>query len=265
MAAASKARWFCDRELRRCHAFSAACRLEPRSTPSTRVEVTGHYDNSVGSSDAASAGVDHAAADRGPAAAAPGQPARVRARHGRHAAQRRRQGQPVLPARLQPRPRHRLRHLGGRHAGQPAHARPRPGLHRPQLHHSRADLARRLLEGAVLRERSATSARPAARTMHYIDSAEAGHRARHAAATSATRARCSPARPRAGPASLTYGLEYLHNDGPWEVPDDFRKCNAAAALRDAGGRRQARRDRDGLQRQLELDRPGRRCAPSTTA
>ena len=31
---------------------------------------------------------------------------------------------------------------------------------------------------------------------------------------------------RAGPGTLTYGLEYLHNDGPWEVPDHFRKVNA---------------------------------------
>ena len=31
---------------------------------------------------------------------------------------------------------------------------------------------------------------------------------------------------RAGPGTLTYGLEYLHNDGPWEVPDDYRKVNA---------------------------------------
>jgi outer membrane receptor protein involved in Fe transport len=30
----------------------------------------------------------------------------------------------------------------------------------------------------------------------------------------------------AGPGVLTYGLEYLHNDGPWEVPDNFRKYNA---------------------------------------
>jgi hypothetical protein len=30
----------------------------------------------------------------------------------------------------------------------------------------------------------------------------------------------------AGPGVLTYGLEYLHNDGPWEVPDNFRKANA---------------------------------------
>jgi len=30
----------------------------------------------------------------------------------------------------------------------------------------------------------------------------------------------------AGNGALTYGLEYLHNDGPWEVPDNFRKFNA---------------------------------------
>ncbi|MFO1312325.1 MAG: TonB-dependent receptor [Burkholderiales bacterium] len=30
----------------------------------------------------------------------------------------------------------------------------------------------------------------------------------------------------AGPGNLLYGLEYLHNDGPWEVPDNFRKYNA---------------------------------------
>ena len=30
----------------------------------------------------------------------------------------------------------------------------------------------------------------------------------------------------AGPGVLTYGFEYMHNDGPWEVPNDFRKGNA---------------------------------------
>ena len=45
------------------------------------------------------------------------------ARPDRHPAQRRGQGQPVLPARLQPRPRHRPRHHGRRHAGQHAHPR----------------------------------------------------------------------------------------------------------------------------------------------
>jgi len=30
----------------------------------------------------------------------------------------------------------------------------------------------------------------------------------------------------AGPGTVTYGLEYMHSDGPWEVPNDYRKLNA---------------------------------------
>ena len=30
----------------------------------------------------------------------------------------------------------------------------------------------------------------------------------------------------AGGGKLTYGLEYLHSDGPWDVPNDYRKLNA---------------------------------------
>lgn len=33
--------------------------------------------------------------------------------------------------------------------------------------------------------------------------------------------------PRVGDGDFLYGLEYLHNDGPWTNPDDFRKINAA--------------------------------------
>ena len=29
-----------------------------------------------------------------------------------------------------------------------------------------------------------------------------------------------------GPGTFTYGLEYQHSDGPWEVPNDYRKLNA---------------------------------------
>jgi hypothetical protein len=29
----------------------------------------------------------------------------------------------------------------------------------------------------------------------------------------------------AGPGTFTYGFEYLHSDGPWDVPNDFRKLN----------------------------------------
>ena len=71
----------------------------------------------------------------------------------RHAALRRGQSQPVLPARLQPRPRHRPRHHGRRHAGQHAHPWPRPGLRRPQLPDPRADPAVRCPQGSLLRRR----------------------------------------------------------------------------------------------------------------
>ena len=51
---------------------------------------------------------------------------------------RRRQSEPVFPARLRSRSRHGLRHLGRRCAGQPADARTRPGLHGPEFRHPRA-------------------------------------------------------------------------------------------------------------------------------
>ena len=56
----------------------------------------------------------------------------------RHPALGRREGQPVLRARLQPRPRHRLPDAHRGRAAQHADARPRPGLHRPQPAHPRA-------------------------------------------------------------------------------------------------------------------------------
>ena len=141
---------------------------------------------------------DHAAADRRPAAAAPRQPAGVHPRHGRHAAQRFRQGEPVLPARLQPRPRHRLRHLGGRHAGEPAHPRARPGLHRPELRHPGADLARGLLERPVLRrDRRLRLGRRREDALHHPPEAEprAGHAGRLRLPARAAR-RIAGARPR---------------------------------------------------------------------
>ena len=94
-----------------------------------------------------------------PASPAPGRGAGVRARRDRHAALGRRQGQPVLPARLQPGPRHRLRDLRQRPAGEHAHARARAGLLRPQLPDPGAGGPHRLPQGPVLREHTATSPR----------------------------------------------------------------------------------------------------------
>jgi hypothetical protein len=33
------------------------------------------------------------------------------------------------------------------------------------------------------------------------------------------------ASPTLGPGILTFGLEYEHSDGPWAVPNDFKKLN----------------------------------------
>ena len=70
------------------------------------------------------------------------------ARPARRAAPGRRQGRSALPARLRRRPRHRRRPLHRRRAHQPAVARARPGLRRPELHHPRGDRAHRRGQGA---------------------------------------------------------------------------------------------------------------------
>ena len=79
-----------------------------------------------------------------------GHPAR-HARAGAGAALGRRQGQPVLPARLRRRPRHRSGAVDRRHPDQHGVARPRPGLRRHQLHHPRGGRARRDHQGPLLR------------------------------------------------------------------------------------------------------------------
>ena len=74
-----------------------------------------------------------------------------RAGAGDQPAQRRRQGQPVLPARLQPGSRLRLRADHRRHPGEHAHPRPRPGLRRRQLPDPRARQRRAVPQGPLLR------------------------------------------------------------------------------------------------------------------
>ena len=82
------------------------------------------------------------------------------------------------------------------------HARARPGLHRPELPDSRTGLAHRLQEGPVLRRRrrlllGRRGAHPATSTAAARRSREATRRQLRLCA-----ARCSPARRRAGPASV---------------------------------------------------------------
>ena len=133
--------------------LAGAARADDGAEALPTVEVTGNYNNGVGTSDAASQGsVNAKLIENRPTLAARRDPG-IRARPDRLAAQRRRQGEPVLPARLQPRPRHRLRDLRRRHADQHAHARARAGLHRPQFPDPRAGLAHRLQERPLLRGR----------------------------------------------------------------------------------------------------------------
>lgn len=62
-------------------------------------------------------------------------------------------------------------------------------------------------------------------SMHYYDNLKQGIALGTGGDFGYARALLAGSAP-AGAGTFTYGLEYLHNDGPWEVPDDFRKVNA---------------------------------------
>ena len=195
----------------------------------------------------------HVQAHRQQADAAAGRGAGVRSWRDRLAAQRRRQGEPVLPARLQPGPRHRFRDLRGRHARQPAVERARARLLRSELADPRARRPDPLPQGPVLRRgrrlflgRFGTHRslrRPAARP-------RVGHARRRPLRAGADRQlerrRRRPAalRPRARPQQRPVGQ-------PGEVPQGQRR----PALQ-LGRRPHPFVDhRHGLFGQLELDRP----------
>ena len=95
------------------------------------------------------AGGRHRQGDRGAAEIAGRRSARSHAGIDRHPAQRRGQGQPVFPARLQPRSRHRHRYHTRRHAGQHAHPCAWPGLCRSQFHDPRTDQHLELQQGPL--------------------------------------------------------------------------------------------------------------------
>ena len=115
------------------------------------VGTTAPVENAIGSPQSASQGLITQFDLANQPLLRPGRDPGADSRPDRHAAQRHPQGEPVFPARLQPRPRHRLRRLRRRHALQPADPRPRPGLSRPELGHPRTGRARRFPQGAVLR------------------------------------------------------------------------------------------------------------------
>ena len=134
------------------------------------------------------------------------------------------ESQPVLPARLQPRSRHRSGHRDRRHAGQHADSRPRPGLHGPQLPHPRAassDLHYK--KGPYYADEGDFATAGAVRMDLVNESAD-----------SATLGRWPgrlPPRPASGldrtsaPARCWAPAEVYHNDGPFDGPDDYRRLN----------------------------------------
>ena len=198
------------------------------------VEVNGHYDNSVGSSDAASAGVITPQLIEDRPLLRPGQPARIRAR----AWSSRSTAATARPTSISC-------------AASTSTTAPtsRPGSTACRSTCARTPTARATpTSTSSSRSWSRASTTGRARTtpnigdfgsagganMHYFDSLKQGIALGHAAATTATGARCSPARRALGAGTLTYGLELLHNDGPWEVPDNFRKVNGVLRYVDAG-------------------------------
>ena len=160
--------------------------------------------------------------------------ARDRSRRGDQPAQRRRQGESVLPARLQPRSRNRFRDDGRRRAGEPADACARPRLLGSQFPDSRARQRRAVLEGTVLRRPGRL--RDGGRGQHQLH--EQPGRARSSALAAATRASAarSPRRRRASASGhLLAALEVQHNDGPWVARTTSGRstacCATAAATR----------------------------------
>ncbi len=107
----------------------------------------------IGVATASSEGLVTGARDRGAPDHARRRSARSRPRADHQPAQRRGQGEPVLPARLQPRSRHRLHDDRRRGAREHANPRPRPGLLGPQLPDSRTGQRCPVPQGPVLRRR----------------------------------------------------------------------------------------------------------------
>ena len=170
----------------------------------------------------------------GPRSRLPAPPDRQRARHPpRHARARaraalgRRQGEPVLPARLRRRPRHRPRAVDRRHSDQHGLARPRPGLHRHRTSSSpRWSSAWRSRRARTSRTRAIS--RPPARSTW--SRATTSSTARSASALAARPATASPAiagshrQPEVRDGiKATFAAEIGRQNGPFDNPENWDK------------------------------------------
>ena len=196
---------------------------------STRVEedvvVLGRWDNPFGYSAIGLPRRRRRRRARCAAAATDRRDPRGRAGPHRHAAQRHRQVEPDVPARLQPRSRHGFRDLGRRHAREPADARARPGLHGPEFPDSRARRAARVPQRRVLRGGVGLLVR---RRRVPVDLRAACPKAssKAASARTATSARSRPTASRAGSGELLYGVQVHRYDGPWvDINEDVERNN----------------------------------------
>ena len=181
--------------------------------------------NDVGKAQSGSQGVGPARAARDAADLSHGRGARGGAGAGRHPAQRRGQGQPVFPARLQSRPRHRPRHHRRRHAGQHAHPRPRPGLCRHQLPDPRADRAACVYrKGPYFADGGRLRLGRRGRTSTYVDRLPEDRRQIGSAASATARAARGLSVP-VGAGTLLAAGEIVRYDGPVGRPDELRKLN----------------------------------------
>ncbi len=118
--------------------LSADVTVTGKRTFANLADVENPAENLVGIAAVREPGGDHGATARRPADHASRRGPGNRPRRGHQSAQRRRQSQPVLPARIQSRSRNRLRDHGRRHAGQHAHACAWARLLRSQLSDSRS-------------------------------------------------------------------------------------------------------------------------------
>ena len=206
---------------------ATAADTPPPSAPVTRpdqlqeVVIFARGENLIGKADG---GQRRRGRRRRPVRAAPaprGRTARSGARPDRRPALRQRQGEPVLPARLQPRPRHGLHDLHRRRADEPAHARPRPGLPRRERPDPGDRGARGLPQGALPRGRRRLRARRRGVHVDHRAARCAVHRARERAVRLAARGRRS-ARTNLGGGELTLVGQWKAYDGPWELPEHLR-------------------------------------------
>ncbi len=176
--------------------------------------------------ESASAGLVSGAADQQPAGDAPRRGAGGGAGPDRHAAFRRGQSQPVLPARLQPRPRHRHRPVPRRHAAQHAHPCPRPGLRRHQLPDPELVGAVEFHKGPYF-VRDGDFASAGSVRIDYLDSTPKNLALTSIGSFGYKRALSIASAPLAEGRLLVAADAQLY-DGPWAVPDALRKISTVA-------------------------------------